>query len=169
MEEKERYKLESHNGTFCDFHDTETDEWYTRKDLVTDLINQQDKRIKELEEENNFLEKRNEELIIDRRDFCLERNDIFEENQQLKQQLAEKTLTIEQINKAFIENRSLWKGKYERANQDKISFALYVLKIAQDYIQQYVNDFDDKNDCLCAIDKLIKQLTHQHEDKGENK
>ena len=49
MGEKERYKLESHNGTFCDFHDTETDEWYTRKDLVTDLLNQQDKRIKELE------------------------------------------------------------------------------------------------------------------------
>ena len=85
MEEKERYKLESHNGTFCEFHDTETDKWYTRKDLVTDLLNQQDKRIKELEEENNFLEKRNEELIIDRRDLCLERNDIFEENQQLKQ------------------------------------------------------------------------------------
>ena len=31
------------------------------------------------------MEKRNEELIIDRRDLCLERNDIFEENQQLKQ------------------------------------------------------------------------------------
>lgn len=56
MEEKERYKLESHNGTFCDFHDTERDEWYTRKDLVTDLLNQQDKRIKELQQqlaENN--------------------------------------------------------------------------------------------------------------------
>ena len=49
MEGKERYKLESHSGTFCDFHDTETDKWYTRKDLVTDLLNQQDKRIKELE------------------------------------------------------------------------------------------------------------------------
>ena len=52
-------------------------------------------------------------------------------------------------------------------NQDKISFAVEVLKIAQDYVQQYVNDFDDMNDCICAIDKLIKQLTHQHEDKGE--
>ena len=46
MEEKKRYKLESHNGTFCEFHDTETDEWYIRKDLVTDLLNQQDKDIK---------------------------------------------------------------------------------------------------------------------------
>lgn len=46
----------------------------------------------------------------------------------LKQQLAEKTLTIEQINKAFIENRSLWKGKYERANQYKITFAVEQLE-----------------------------------------
>lgn len=86
----------------------------------------------------------------------------------LQKALAEKTLTIEQINKSFIGNRSLWKGKYERANQDKISFAVEVLKIAQDYVQQYVNDFDDMNDCICAIDKLIKQLTNQHEDKGEH-
>lgn len=52
-------------------------------------------------------------------------------------------------------------------NQDKISFAVEVLKIAQDYVQQYVNNFDDMNDCLCAIDNQIKRLTHQHEDKGE--
>ena len=50
------------------------------------------------------------------------------EIQELKQQLAEKTLTIEQINKAFIENRSLWKGKYEQSNQDKISFAVKQLE-----------------------------------------
>ena len=52
-------------------------------------------------------------------------------------------------------------------NQDKISFAVEVLKIAQDYVQQYVNNFDDMNDCLCAIDNQIKRLTHQHKDKGE--
>ena len=52
-------------------------------------------------------------------------------------------------------------------NQDKISFAVEALKIAQDYVQQYVNNFDDMNDCLCAIDNQIKRLTHQHEDKGE--
>ena len=49
MEEKERYKLESYNEAFCQIHDTESDEWYLRKDLVKDLLNQQDKRIKELE------------------------------------------------------------------------------------------------------------------------
>ena len=49
-------------------------------------------------------------------------------------------------------------------NQDKISFAVEVLKIAQDYVKQYVNNFDDMNDCLCAIDNQIKRLTHQHEE-----
>ena len=49
MEEKERYKLESYNEAFCQIHDTESDEWYLRKDLVKDLLNQQDKHIKELE------------------------------------------------------------------------------------------------------------------------
>ena len=83
MGEKERYKLESHNGTFCDFHDTETDKWYTRKDLVTDLLNQQDKRIKELEEENkNLIKALNGEIFINYK--------LPMENAQLKQQLAEK-------------------------------------------------------------------------------
>ena len=69
MEEKERYKLESYNEAFCQIHDTESDEWYLRKDLVKDLLNQQDKHIKKLEEEN----------------------------QQLKQQLAEKEKQIANI------------------------------------------------------------------------
>ena len=79
MEEKERYKLESHNGTFCEFHDTETDEWYTRKDLVTDLLNQQDKRIKELEEQLSTATMYHgcETLV----------NELKQENKQLKQQL----------------------------------------------------------------------------------
>lgn len=47
----------------------------------------------------------------------------------LEAKLAEKTLTIERINKAFIENRSLWKGKYEQANQDKISFCIEQLNL----------------------------------------
>lgn len=85
MEEKERFEV---FGRHC-IKDNDPD---ARRQLLDAyvacvILNEQDKRIKELEEENNFLEKRNEELIIDRRDICLERNDIFEENQQLKQQL----------------------------------------------------------------------------------
>ena len=55
MEEKERYKLESLNGTFSHIHDTELDEWFLNKQPITELLNQQDKRIKELEETNKVL------------------------------------------------------------------------------------------------------------------
>ena len=85
MEEKERYELKIYAG--CEYYsitDTKEKQQITIENTIN-LLNQQDKRIKELEEENNFLEKRNEELTTDRRDICLERNDIFEENQQLKQ------------------------------------------------------------------------------------
>ncbi len=45
---EERYKLESYHEAFCEIHDTKLDEWYIRKDLVTNLLNQQDKEIKKL-------------------------------------------------------------------------------------------------------------------------
>ncbi len=101
--------------------------------------------------------------------------ELREENQQLKQQLTEKEKEIEglkaqrriYLNRSVEECNKITDLEFElqHKDQDKISFAVDVLKIAQDYVQQYVNDFDDKNDCLCAIDKQIKQLTHQHEDK----
>ena len=101
--------------------------------------------------------------------------ELREETQQLKQQLAEKEKEIEDLkaqrriylNRSVEECNKITDLEFElqHKDQDKILFAVDVLKIAQDYVQQYVNDFDDKNDCLCAIDKQIKQLTHQHEDK----
>ena len=90
--------------------------------------------------------------------------ELKEINHKLKQQLAEKTLTIEQINKAFIENRSLWKGKYERANQDKISFAVEQIKNLKLLILSNWRE----NDCNLFLgdvdkifDKQIKQLKEQ--------
>ena len=83
----------------------------------------------------------------------------------MKEQLAEKTLTIEQINKAFIENRSLWKGKYERATQDKISFAIEQLEQIINLFEPYENE--EKDTILCAnngisfleyIDNQIKAI-----------
>lgn len=82
--EKERYIYTKIDGYYW-IKDTKTNENYCANKTIVKLLNQQDKRIKELEEENNFLEKRNEKLIIDCQDFCLERNDIFEENKQLKE------------------------------------------------------------------------------------
>lgn len=92
--------------------------------------------------------------------------------QQLKQQLAEKTLTIEQINKAFIENRSLWKDKYEQSNQDKISFAVKQLEKIRELlfeeikqnpiIYEVTNDVVggavDRDRCFEIIDNQINEL-----------
>lgn len=95
MEEKEKYEL---FGKHC-IKDNSPDARPQLFDayVACVILNEQDKRIKELKEENKFLKKRNEKLIIDRRDLCLERNDIFEENQQLKQ--AQKQLAINELEK----------------------------------------------------------------------
>ena len=84
----------------------------------------------------------------------------------MKEQLAEKTLTIEQINKAFIENRSLWKGKYERANQDKISFTIEQLEkvketaecVLDNALKNYSLNQSYYDRLLDEIDNQIKQL-----------
>lgn len=65
MEEK-RYRLESYNEAFCEIHDTKLDEWYLRKDLIVDLLNQQSKRIKELENgivDYKYISSRGSELL----------------------------------------------------------------------------------------------------------
>ena len=109
---------------------------------------------------------------------CLTEKDIEietkkEENAELQNQLTEKDEEIayltKQVKKFNNEAQKYFEDAYcnDFHNQDKISFAVEVLKIAQDYVQQYVNNFDDMNDCLCAIDNQIKRLTHQHKDKGE--
>ena len=91
----------------------------------------------------------------------------------LEAKLAEKDEGIayltKQVKKFNNEAQKYFEDAYcnDFHNQDKISFAVEALKIAQDYVQQYVNNFDDMNDCLCAIDNQIKRLTHQREDKGE--
>lgn len=66
MEEKERYEL---TDTDC-ILDTERDivvsdvcDVITNADIITDLLNQQDKRIKELEQENRDLEDDHNKLI----------------------------------------------------------------------------------------------------------
>ena len=83
----------------------------------------------------------------------------------MKEQLAEKTLTIEQINKAFIENRSLWKGKHERANQDKISFTIEQLEKVKE-TAECVLDNALKNSSLnqSYYDRLLDEIDNQIEE-----
>lgn len=102
MVEKERYKLESYLEAFCEIHDTESDEWYLRKDLVTELLNRQDARIKELEKIRDKGNQKLEDFYnekIDKLDSDYNKhfNELIEENQQLEQQLEEKKKEIETI------------------------------------------------------------------------
>lgn len=114
--EENRYKLESYNEAFCEIHDTKKDEWYIRKDLITDLLNQQDKRIKELKEQiktkDTILEEykkcnckecmtdyeKNLNQIIDK--YLYENNSLKQENNQLKQ--SQKQLAIIELEKTKI-------------------------------------------------------------------
>ena len=88
----------------------------------------------------------------------------YDEAEELKKQLQEKDEEIayltKQVKKFNNEAQKYFEDAYcnDFHNQDKISFAVEVLKIAQDYVQQYVNNFDDMNDCLCAIDNQINEL-----------
>ena len=55
MEEKERYQLERPNGTFSEIHDTKLDVWYSNRQPITELLNKQDKHIKELKHNSQQL------------------------------------------------------------------------------------------------------------------
>lgn len=95
------------------------------QEQITELQKQLEEKKKEIEKTTRIVAYRddmdrstiikgvkfsNEQIIT------LQNIDYFADKQitKLKQQLAGKTLDIERINKAFIENRSLWKGKYDR-------------------------------------------------------
>ena len=180
MEEKERY----YSVIDCneDFVIRDCESGRTCKSLfeVKTLLNYQDREINrltkmlytttkhadKLNEENNKLNKIIKANIIST-------DKVVKENQQFKQQLAEKEKEIayltKQVKKFNNEAQKYFEDAYcnDFHNQDKTSFAVEQLTQAKDYVQQYVNNFDDMNDCLCAIDNQIKRLTHQHEDKGE--
>lgn len=86
MEEKERYIIDRFDD---DIFDTKK-EYYPSNQTICEIINQQDKRIKELQEENQQLIKAlNGEVFINYK--------LPMENAKLKQQLAEKEKTIETI------------------------------------------------------------------------
>ena len=103
MEEKERYEYFFGTNTI---KDNKTNQFYGR---VVDFLNQQDKRIKELEETNKVLSNeltKNSILNQDYIETCcgipiFEIPKIKEENQQLKQ--SQKQLAIEEL-KLALEN-----------------------------------------------------------------
>ena len=123
-----------------------------RKVLQEDLLKMQaeNNKLKESEELSNYakciLENKKLEEDLELSEKCCVEYE--RETQELKKQLAEKTLTIEQINKAFIENRSLWKGKYEQSNQDKISFTIERLEKVKEKLLEELQNVTDLLDPL---------------------
>ena len=103
MEEKERYIIDKSTNYYTNtIVDTKTNTYYGNIEEHIDLLNQQDKRIKELEETNKVLSNeltKNSILKQDHIETCcgipiFEIPKMKEENQQLKQQLAEKKKKI---------------------------------------------------------------------------
>lgn len=181
MEEKERFELNDNDCiidnekdvAICDICDVSES-----PKILVNLLNQQDKRIKELQEE---------------RDGNYENYSIcWKENEQLKEQLAEKDKEIEQLkkfddlNKTFFELfRTAFKEPdkvddlfntlktiQEKHNQDKISFAVEQLEKVKEKILSYENVYYQflesgaKVPVVClenfrvkqTIDNQIKQL-----------
>ena len=97
MEEKERYIIDRFDG---DIFDTKK-EYYPSNQTICEIINQQDKRIKELEEELRIIQYYKTET--NKLDYELRK-----ENQQLKQQLHELSKK-EEKNDKFRIYKTLWR------------------------------------------------------------
>ena len=109
--------------------------------------------------EEKFIEKLNKEneIILGFQEYEKKIADLEAKLAKKDEEIAYLTKQVKKFNN---EAQKYFEDAYcnDFHNQDKISFAVEVLKIAQDYVQQYVNNFDDMNDCLCAIDNQIKSL-----------
>jgi chromosome segregation ATPase len=101
-----------------------------------------------------------------------------QENEQLKQQLAEKEKEIEKNettisalrNSVYIDmlNIEMLELRELNRNQDKISFAVEQLEKVKEWVKKRFEEISCiyEEDATEYIDNQIKQLTRQHEDKG---
>jgi uncharacterized coiled-coil DUF342 family protein len=188
-EKKESYRLQNdeHHLQLCQFYSRLGVEAFGadihEKALETLMI------MKEELEEKNGVRRALSACNRQNDEFADMIKELVNENEELKQQLAEKDEAIENwqtmyesvvqtchndkeeieslttdlqealtLIKEGVELADLNNKALDRTKQDKISFAVEQLEFAQKYIQQYVNNFDDMNDCLYAIDNQIKQL-----------
>lgn len=139
---------------------------------MSDLFNEMMEEISEKDKKIADLEAK----LAERKQFCesqvgslLEINsELFEVNEKLKQQLAEKEHELD-IRTFEAEMNAITITKMrESKHQDKISFCIEQLEKVKEYVIKCVEEFSCVyvEDMLDEIDNQIKQLTHQHEDKG---
>ena len=156
------------NGeTYCDsdqMYDNETGN-KTQPVYVADLLNEQDKKIKDLEAK---LEDRTEQLKIALKDF----NDIQKENDKLAQQLAEKEKKIEDVedvSRRLIRTcgKTNCYGKNQTAIEELEKVKNFLLEKIEEkqscFDSGNYNDFADGVKTICelmliSIDKQIKEL-----------
>ena len=161
MEEKERYEILEDSHIIYDFKHSNP---LISLSSICDLLNQQDTRIKELEE---ALKKANTNNYLT--DYYL----VEKENQQLKEQLS---LKMEELHTAYcgIENVKTKNGnlKYEikQLKQSQKQLAIEklekvkqnVLKIDKTEIKTLENGYStlycDRPEVIAIIDRQIKQL-----------
>lgn len=128
MEEKERYEIIYHNyvnpvDNWMSFFDNETNRDFDNDadfEAIVEILNEQDKRIKELEQE---YEKLFAEAYFKSCEYCQnkivkenvvikeESNKLFEENQQLKQQLHDLPKKIVEEIKKVSDTATLGSGE----------------------------------------------------------
>lgn len=159
MEEKERYKLESYHEAFCEIHDTKSDEWYLRKDLVTDLLNQQSNRIKELEKEIVELKRKYELSNFPIGGLVDTARKLEEENQQLKDQVK-KSYQEGLLQKQFDKDMEIQelKDKIEQLKQSQKQLAIEELEKALRLIQNAVNLESPEYDLVGLYDAIVDQI-----------
>ena len=130
MEEKERYEVISNKKNFIEIQDIESNvDTFITEDTIEDLLNQQSKRIKELEQENQQLKLQLAESKEENKKLVKALNgDIFinykvpMENAKLKQQLHDLPKKIvEDCKMALIKRINIISG-YGRMTIDEQSF-----------------------------------------------
>lgn len=167
MEEKERYKLESYLEAFCEIHDTKSDEWYLRKDLVTDLLNQQDKQIADLEAK--LAEKDRKNLLLYSMLYTtLEKQDTENVSSRIDQMTGE---TLDKQSEWFKTNRVCDKlqrdiecleenyaqleSDYEKANE---------LGLEPSYIKRVIKENEQLKQQLEEKEKVIETILKENEE-----
>lgn len=177
MEEKERYEIHIYDDICVDLYDNGVlDKSINDTYKLEELLNQQSKRLKDLEQENRELHTAinlsipNQTAMkdeIERLHTCVDNriDELENENQQLKQQLAEKDKQIDYY-------QSLLKRSCDECNIKlktiKTNFALEQLeKVKEKALHFYVNDtpkltgfYIDVNE----IDNQINELKGKVED-----
>ena len=135
MEEKERYEMNDNdclvdneqNTTICDFC-----ELTLFPEIVINLLNEQDKRIKELEEMNEKLDKRGSKNFDAYMRCSTKYTKSLNENQQLKQ--SQKQLAVEELKmfEAMLARLVLWDNDIEEWT------------IGEEQYDSFIEQIDDK-------------------------